>query len=344
VRAAVAVLLATLLLPLTAGVAAAHGGDTGPPATELAVLRAIEPAVPGLTVTVIEGGARLRLDNTTAATVDVQPPAGAPRSTEPVVPAGASAAWADPRLAGSPWTIPLLVGGQPVTLRGELARPPDPPAPPWWALTVAAALGTFSLGGATALRQAEPCSRRRRLLEAGVAAVTLAVITAHVLHVLGAALVLAEPLSWGTLVGAAGIGLPCWALGLGGVALTLARRPLGLATCATAGGVTALLTAFDTVGFHRAVLAYGWSFDLDRATTAIAFGGGVGLVLTGWAALRSSPPPGPPGHPDGPEQQQRQRTDDEQDRHVAEHQPAEEPDQAEHQQRGGERARVARGP
>ena len=236
------------------------------------MVRSIDPAVPGLAVTVIEGGARLRLDNGTAATVEV--PAG------PVVSPGTSAAWADPALAGDPsWEVRLLVGDRPVAVRGDRVRPAEPPAPPWWALTVAAALGTFCLGGTAVLRGNRP-------LGIAVAAVTLVVLTAHALHVLGAALVLAEPLSPGSLVGAAGIGVLCWALGLVGVLLTLVGAPVGLAACAAAGGVTALLTAFDTVGFHHAVLASWWAFDVDRAATVIAFGGGVGLVLTGWVALR----------------------------------------------------------
>ncbi len=113
----------------------------------------------------------------------------------------------------------------------------------------------------------------------------VAVVAALAVHVLGSASVLPVPPTAGALLGAAGIGLPAGVLGLVGAGLVLVRRPFGLPVCATAGALAALLTAFDTVGFHRAVLVFGWSFDLDRATTVVAFGGGLGLLVAGWAAL-----------------------------------------------------------
>jgi hypothetical protein len=120
-RTGAGLLLGLAVLPMAAGSAAAHDADPAPPAVAgLPVVRAVEPAVPGLAVTVIEGGARLRLDNATAGPVDVRPPAGAARTGEPVLPAGGSAAWADPRLAAPVpgWTLPLLVDGRSVAVRG----------------------------------------------------------------------------------------------------------------------------------------------------------------------------------------------------------------------------------
>jgi hypothetical protein len=302
--------LVGLFLLAGAGPAAAHGDVAGPPATSLPVLLGVEPVVgldvAGLDVTVVEGGPRLRLDNGTEHTVEVLPPTGWGPGQEPVVPPGASVAWTDPRLAepaaGGPtrWEVPLLVGGQAVVVRGDRVWPPAPAPAPWWALTAAAALGTFCLGGTAALRRrdGEPGARAAEL---GVAAVTLLVVAAHVVHVLGAALVLAVPISVGVVLGAAGIGVGCWLLGLAGAGLVAGRRPLGIPVCATAGALAALLTGFDVTGFHRAVLAFGWSFDLDRLTTVVAFGGGVGLLVTGWAAL-SHPAPGQAISPaaDGP--------------------------------------------
>jgi hypothetical protein len=280
-----------LFLLVGAGPAVAHGDVEGPPAASLPVLLGVEPAVERLDVTVIEGGRRLRVDNGTDRTVEVLPPEGRGRGGEPVVPPGASAAWTDARLAEpaapdapAAWEVPLLVGGEPVVVRGDRVWPPAPSPAPWWALTAAAALGTFCLGGTVALRRrdGEPGARAAEL---GVAAVAVVVVAAHVVHVLGAALVLAVPVSVGAVLGAAGLGVACWVLGLAGVGLVAARRPLGMSVCAAAGALAALLTAFDVTGFHRAVLAFGWSFDLDRLTTVVAFGGGLGLLLTGWAVL-----------------------------------------------------------
>lgn len=273
---ATGLLLALAALPLWAGSAAAHGDAEPTVGDSLPVVRAIEPAVPGLTITVIEGGARLRLDNGTAHQVDVV-------SAATRVPPGGSTAWADPRVTDASWTLPLLVGGQPVTVSGERVSPAAPAAAPWWALTLAAALGTFCLGGTAALRHRD--GRPSRAADLGVAGVALAVVTAHVLHVVGSVLVAAAPPSAGGVLAAAGLGVLCWFLGLLGAGLVVARQPLGTAVCGSAGALAALLTGFDTAGFARPVLAFGWAFDLDRATTVVAFGGGLGLLLVGWVAL-----------------------------------------------------------
>lgn len=296
-RAGAGLLLALAVLPLAAGSAAAHGDPAPQAVAGLPVVLAVEPAVPGLGVTVIEGGARLRLDNAGAGPVDVRPPDGATRTGEPVVPAGASAAWADPRLAAPApgWTLPLLVDGRPAAVRGGWSWPPDPAPAPWWALAAAAVLGTFCLGGTAALRRAE--GRPARPAELGVAGVALAVVVAHVVHVVGAVQVGARPPSVGGVLAAAGIGVACWALGLVGAGLVGAERALGPTVCATAGALAALLTALDTAGFARPVLATGWPFDVERMTGVVTFGGGLGLLLAGWVAL-SLPPrdtPGPAG-------------------------------------------------
>ncbi|WP_433556583.1 hypothetical protein ACQPWY_31110 [Pseudonocardia xinjiangensis] len=294
VRGAAGLLLALLFLPLGAGVAAAHGGGAGAPGTSIPRVLAVEPAVPGLALVVIEGGTRLRLDNHTGVTVAVLPPPDSLRGQEPLVPTGSSAAWADSRLAGAPaapprdgtsaWLVPLLVGDQQVVVHGDRTWPAPPLAVPWWSVTVAAALGTFSLGAAAAERG------RHSTAATAVAGVTVLVVGAHVLHVIGSSLVLDRPASVGVVLAAAGIGVLCWVLGGLGVALTLARHPMGPATCASAGTLAALVTVFDVAGFHSAVLTFGWAFDLDRATTVVTVGGGVGLFLTGCAVLSATAP------------------------------------------------------
>jgi hypothetical protein len=149
------------------------------------------------------------------------------------------------------------------------------------------AAGTFCLGGTAVLRRAD--GRRTRAAELGVAGVAVAVVAAHVLHVVGAVQVGARAPSVGGVLAGAGIGPLCWALGLLGAGLTGAGRPLGPPACGTAGALAALLTALDTVDFARPVLATGLPFDLDRMATVVAFGGGTGLLLAGWAALSARP-------------------------------------------------------
>lgn len=281
-RAAAALLLALLLLPLGAGVATAHGGAAeGPPARSLPRVVAVEPAVPGLDVVVVEGGARLRIDNGTDRPVAADP--------GPVVPPGESAAWADVRLgdpAAAPgetvttWAIPLVVGDVPVTVRGDRVWPPPPHPFPWWALTLAALLGTYTVGGLSVERGP------RGGPTVATAGITLLVVGAYAVHLLGSALVLAVPLSPAALLAAAGLGTACVLLGLVAAGLTLRGHPLGLALAGPTGFLAALLTVFDTTAFHEPVLAFGWSFDLDRLTTVITVGGGIGLFLVAITALR----------------------------------------------------------
>lgn len=280
-RALGCAVLALAVLPVGAGEAAADGEEHRRPADDLPRLVAVEPDVPGMALTVIEGGLRLRLDNDTGVSIDVSP-AGAARGAEPVVAPGRSAAWSDPRLDAPTWSLPLRVGDVAVTVSGDRFRPPPPDPVPWWALTASAALFTFALGAAAAER-----GRRSRAALA-VAGVTVLVVTAHVVHVLGAALVLAAPPGITTTLAAAGPGVACWALGILGAVLTALRHPLGTTTCATAGGLAALLTVFDAAAFHRAVLEFGWAYDLDRATTVLTLGCGAGLLLTGFAVLGRS--------------------------------------------------------
>jgi hypothetical protein len=278
-RGVAGLLLALLFLPLGAGSAAAHGGAGPEPGPSLPRVLAVEPAVSGLSVTVIEGGLRLRLDNGTDAPVQIRPDG-------PAVAPGRSVAWTDPRVTGADaWTIPLVVGGLPVSVRGDRVWPAAPAPVPWWSAVVFAGAATFGVGAVAVER-----GRRSRAALA-VAGLTALVVGAHVVHVLGSAQVLAEPPSVPVVLVGAGPGVLCWVLGLAGVALTLARRELGLVMCASAGALAALVTMFDTTAFHRPVLAFGWAYDLDRLTTVVTVGAGVGLFLTGWAAMRRTETP-----------------------------------------------------
>lgn len=283
-------LLAVVLLPLGATSAAAHGGTETPAVvSSMPRVLSLEPAVTGLDVVVIDGGARLRLDNGTAQPVTVPgTEGGRPR----VVPPGGSAAWTDARL-GDPaappagdgaWAVPLAVGDLPVTVRGDRVWPPAPHPFPWWALTVAALLGTYTVGG-LAVERGRPGGARTAL-----AGVVLVVTAAYVVHVIGSSLVVAEPPGLVALLGAAGIGMAVWLLGPLAAALTLRGHLLGAALYGSVGFLTALLTLSDTLTFHRAVLAFGGPFDLDRIATVITFGGGLGLFLVAITAFRRVEP------------------------------------------------------
>jgi hypothetical protein len=284
VRVAAGLLLAAVLMLLGAGPASAHGGGGPevPAALSLPRVLTVEPPVAGLDVVVIDGGARLRLDNHTPQPVTATP--------QQVVSPGGSLAWADPRLGdptappggSSAWSVPLSVGGVAVTVSGDRVWPPAPHPVVWWALTVAALLGTYTVGG-LAVERGRPGGATTAL-----AGVVLVVTAAYTVHVVGSSLVLADPPGLAAMLSAAGIGVACWLLGPAAAVLTVRGQPLGAALYGCVGFLVALLALADTVAFHQPVVAFGGPFDLDRLTTVISFGGGLGLVLAAVAALRRS--------------------------------------------------------
>jgi hypothetical protein len=294
VRAAAGLLLAAVVMLIGAGPASAHGGGGPevPAAFSLPRVLAVEPPVAGLDVVVIDAGARLRLDNHTPRPVTVTP--------QQVVPPGGSLAWADARLgdptappgANAAWAVPLSVGDVAVTVSGDRVWPPVPHPVVWWALTVAALLGTYTVGG-LAVERGRPGGATTAL-----AAVVLAVTAAYTVHVVGSSLVLAAPPGLVALLSAAGIGVACCLLGPAAAVLTLRGQPLGAALYGCVGFLVALLTLADTLMFHQPVVAFGGPFDLDRLTTVIGFGGGLGLVLAAAAALRRSETATDPSTPD----------------------------------------------
>lgn len=279
-RAVAVAVLVLLLLPLGASAALAHSGGLEPSASLPRIL-AVEPQVTGLTVTVIEAGARLRIDNATSDFVDVVPPPGVPRGVEPVVAPGTTARWAEPRIApdaGPIWMLVLRVGDRDVTVRGDRLVPPPPATAVWWLLTALAAALVALLG------------RRLPSRAPTLVVATSLVVAAYAVHILGAALVPeGQPFIWVAL-GAAGLGLAAWGFGITGVALTLGGRQFGPLLCALAGAMLAMITAADTSSFGNAVLPFAWSPVLDRATTVLTVGAGAGLFVTGFAVLRDLTP------------------------------------------------------
>ena len=273
-------------LPVGAGTAVAHGGGLGPEAHVPRIL-AVDPPVPGLTVTVIESGARLRLDNQTGQTVDVLSPDGAARGAEPVVAPRATARWHDHRVAAAAadpvppeasraWAVPLRVGDQLVTVRGEQVWPPPPSSLSWWLATVAVAMGVALLGTRAATRP------RWAPVLAGL---TLLVVSAHLVHLVGSALIIEDRALLPIVLGAAGPAALAWLLALVGAGLTLARRAYGPLLCTLAGGLLALVSAFNANNFGSPVLPFAGPPDLDRAAVALTVGGGVGLFLVGFTVL-----------------------------------------------------------
>jgi hypothetical protein len=313
-RALVASAIPFLLLPFLAGPAWAHSGGLEPEPFLPRVL-AVEPPVPGLTVAVVEGGARLSLVNDTARPVEVRPAApNGPPGEEPVVPPGGRAHWADPRVAASavqrpadgaavPWTVPLRVGDEPVLVHGDTVWPPPPATAGWWAATLGLAAATTVLGSVAV---------RRRAAALAVAGLATVAVGAHLVHVLGSALVPVDLPYWPTVFGTAGIAIGGWVFAVVGAAMSVAARRWGLLLCAIGGAVVGLVTALDTGSFAESVLPYGWAPTLDRMSTTVTVGVGCGLFLTGFAALRAMTPDSLPADslPDPGRDTTRDRTGD----------------------------------
>lgn len=277
-------LLALAALPLGAGAAYAHDEVHAEPGVDLPRVLAVEPAVPGLVVTVIEGGLRLRIDNGTDVPVDVAPPVDAPRGAEPVIAPGRAAAWPDTRLDAASWTLPLQVGEVAVTVVGDRVRPAAPDPVPWWALTVGAALLTFALG-ATAADRAPAAGQHAAWPPSRCSSWQRTSCTYSALHRF-----------WPRHRGSRRRSAPRDRASSAGSSGSAARHSWPPATRwawrrARRRGRWRRCSPCST----PTVLAFGWAYDLSRASTAVTLGCGLGLFATGFAVLRE--PTGVPAQP-----------------------------------------------
>ena len=276
-----------------AGTAWAHAGGLTSSPSEPVVL-SIDPPVPGLSVTVVEFGARQRLVNDTDRPVAVLPPPASAVNALPVVAPHDSVLWSDPRIAFAanqprppdsrlPWEIPLKVGDTPVTVHGEQRWPPPPAAGIWWLLTFLA-IATPAALVALGVR------RSTRFARFVLAATTAVVVCAHLVHVYGSALVPAQGAVIWLFLGAAGFAVVAWPIGAAGVYQTLRGSPTGPLLCMTAGALIAvIISPADVFSFHDAVVPYAWGADLDRFLIALNIGGGLGVIAAATMLMRRAP-------------------------------------------------------
>lgn len=286
-RRGVSALLLTLVMMVAAtSPASAHAGGLSPSAVRGDVV-AVTPAVPGLTVTAIEDGARLRVHNATGRPVTV--PAGGGQATATTVPDGETRTWIDARATTlerdlgaattKRWTVPLTVGVGPaaaqVTVTGEFVAEPPPNALAWWALAA---------GTAAALVVVARRSRHPNVLLALTGFVTVA---ASLAHVVGATLAVESAPLWGTFLDATGIGLLVWPL-VAAAAVAALRGSAGgvLGVCAGAG-LSVVFILPDLTVFHFAVLPVAGPAALERFLVAIVLGAGCAAAVAGAGTLRA---------------------------------------------------------
>jgi hypothetical protein len=177
------------------------------------------------------------------------------------------------------WTLPLVVDGRDVAVRGRYAAVPVPSALPWLLLLVAA----FGLTVAVGWRHARATAVA--VLVSGAIALPVAVSLAR-LPVAGAT-------SW--------IGVAIAAFGVVGPAtvLTARRRSGGGLLTAAAGLGLALWAGLRTAVFGHAVLVTTLPAWLDRLSVALGLGVGLAATVVGHAAaIRAPRTLGTPGEHD----------------------------------------------
>jgi hypothetical protein len=317
VAAAGVLVLATLIAG--AAPAAAHGIGGAEPTNVRSRVLSITPAVAGITVRVLAHGARIELRNDAGAQVIVSgydgepylrfdadgvfentrspatfvnrtstPPANVPRSYDAAadpqwrkVTDGTRYAWHDHRAHAmssgrfetSRWSIPLSVDGRPVVVAGELAWIEAGPWWPWLLLTAGIAIAVAAAGRA-AWRLTATCT-------------LAALLWSEALHVLG---------SWSEaspnlpgriaaqLMSVAAVALGVCAFVRVSRASAESSAPFVLLAAVVfivAGGVG------DVTAWTRSQLPSTLPAAAVRASVALAFGGGTGLVIA--AARRLAP-------------------------------------------------------
>ncbi|MEV0902016.1 hypothetical protein [Actinoplanes sp. NPDC049802] len=265
----------------TASPAAAHAGGLTATDSRSQVV-AVTPALPGLEVTAIEDGARLRLRNGTTGPVTI--PAGGGAATPATVAPGAEHTWIDDRAtpdgrtvaAGEtvPWTIVLDANGTPVTVDGVLTGETRPAAALWWAAAGLTGIALVLL--ARRLRRAD-------LLLAGAGTVAT---LASIVHVTGSTLAVESAPIAGTFLSAAGINLLAWPLIIGGTVTALRGRAAGILAVCGGAALTAVFVLPDVTSFHRPVLPFAGPADLERILVVLALGLGAGVAVAGAGVLR----------------------------------------------------------
>ncbi|GIE06788.1 hypothetical protein Adu01nite_81380 [Paractinoplanes durhamensis] len=232
----------------------------------------LTPPVPGLSVTAVEGGAKLRLVNGTGVAVTAAGTTVAP---------GDSLTWAEPlsspagRRAAGDWSLTVDAGGTPVTVRGVFDWTAPPPFLPWWALTLLLAVAVPLL-----------CRRVHRA-DLVLAGIGLGAMAASLAHVIGSSLAVTSAPFAGTFVNATGINLLAWPLIAGGFVAVVRGKPAGLLAVCAGAALTAVFVLPDVTAFHRSVLPFAGPAVLERLLVVVALGGGAGAAVAGAAVLRT---------------------------------------------------------
>jgi hypothetical protein len=189
------------------------------------------------------------------------------------------------------WVVPMQLGADPVSVRGELVWEPGPSALPWYALIAALVALVVVVG-------------RSPRWAAGLAAVTAVLVAVDMFHALGLGLANAGDLGERVVksVTQAPLALLDWAAGAWAIVWLLRRGTDGLPVAVLAGLLVAFLGGVsDVEALSRSEVPFGFGAGLARLTVAASLGLGFGLALSAglrlagmWDGARSSGTRHPP--------------------------------------------------
>lgn len=255
--------VAVVLLPATP--AYAHAGGLTPH-NEHSVVTGVSLA--GVAARVVNNSTQLEIRNGTSQDLTV--------GTQSVPPGGVVYLRdARFRWPHRDWRLPIQLGETPGAIVGRVALVPGPPIALWLLLLLVVAAGVAVLG------------RLRRWRTALTVAV-LAVAAANVAHTLGSTLAVTGQSFLPMFLGASGVGLVCWPLAIG-TAVAAARRSSSTAFAAAVVGAALVVAGLPDVDSLRfGALPFAWSADLDRLLVVLTLGGGLGLAVGGFLAMRSA--------------------------------------------------------
>ena len=190
------------------------------------------------------------------------------------------------------WVVPMRLGADPVSVKGELVWEPGPSALPWFALVAALVALVVVVG-------------RRPGWAAGLAAVTAVLVAVDMFHALGLGLANAGDLGERIVksVTQAPLALLDWVAGAVAIVWLRRRGTDGLPVAVLAGLLVAFLGGISDIGaLSKSEVPFGFGAALARLTVAASLGLGFGLALSAglrlagvWGGARS------PGTPHTPE-------------------------------------------
>ena len=315
----VAVLAGALLVP--AGPALAHGGEAPDATAYRTQVTGISPAEPGLTVRVVEAGARLELVNDTGRTVEVLGYQGEPylevRADGTFENVNSPASYTNQTLDGD---TPVPAGASPTaapqwrrvstgtTVRWhdqrtrwlEAGLPPQAEADPSrshqlrdWVVPLREGVRTLEVRGTLTWEPPPPAGlwwAGALLLGAGLTAAGL-----RRSRLLGPVALAAGTIALGYAVTRLSLGVGGQAPAIVAAVLTvaagvLARRHRTPFLLALAGLVLAIFGGFTDAGvFGQAIVAFPGPSWLARAAVLVAIGAGLALAVTGVLRVRAAP-------------------------------------------------------